>query len=128
MKIIFFLFIIFHFSALGQEGVTYHQDSKIDLLIQQQSVSNLQGNTILNGFRIQLNFDETRQTIEDERNRFLALYPEIPAYVTFNAPNFYLKVGDYRSTLDAESDKVKLIQQFPSAFVLKEKINLPKLN
>ncbi len=88
----------------------------------------MQGNTILNGFRIQLNFDETRQTIEDERNRFLALYPEIPAYVTFNAPNFYLKVGDYRSTLDAESDKVKLIQQFPSAFVLKEKINLPKLN
>jgi len=128
MKNLILLFTVIQFFAFGQDGVIYHQDGKIDQLIQQQAQDNSLGNSNLTGFRIQINFDEVRQTIETERDRFLSIYPEITAYITFNAPNFYLKVGDYRSSLDAESDKVKLIQQFPSAFVLKEKINLPRLD
>jgi len=48
--------------------------------------------------------------------------------VLFNAPHFVLKVGDFRTSLEAERVRESLIKDFPASFIVKEMINLPRID
>jgi hypothetical protein len=58
----------------------------------------------------------------------VALYPKIDTYVTFEAPNFVLKVGDFRTQFDAEKMKEKISNEFSISIIQKESINLPRID
>lgn len=116
-------------SVFGQDNITVTKDERINLLIKRQAFS---GGTSINpqltGYRVQLSFDESRDQIEQNRMQFIAQYPTIPCYVIFNAPNYYLKAGDFRTNLDAEHYRELFVKLFPASFVTKEGINLPALD
>ncbi|MFN5846780.1 MAG: SPOR domain-containing protein, partial [Flavobacteriia bacterium] len=82
----------------------------------------------ISGFRIQITFDPERKTIDEARERFTSVYPTIDTYVIFNAPNYVLKVGDFRSQLEAEKIKNSFVSDFPTCFIIKEMINLPRID
>ena len=48
-------------------------------------------------------------------------------YVEYNAPYYYLKVGNFRSHLEAVRLKSELDDKFPTSFIVNEKIFLPPL-
>jgi hypothetical protein len=48
--------------------------------------------------------------------------------VVFNAPNYVLKVGDFRAELEAERIKDNLFKDFPTSFIVKELVNLPRID
>lgn len=115
--------------GFSQEGkVHIDKDARIDKLIEQQ------GEVIppaiqpqIEGYRIQLIFDSDRSSLNDAKARFFALYPKIDTYTTYNAPNFFLRAGDFRTRLEAEKIKSEVEQLFPTSFIVKETINLPRL-
>ena len=72
-------------------------------------------------------FDSDRSLINDAKARFLNQFPKVDTYITYNAPNFFLKVGDFRTRLEAERIKSKLEADFPTSFVIREDIHLPRL-
>lgn len=116
-------------SFAGKTQVTIVKDSRIDDLVRTQGQAVPPATTPeINGYRLQLTFDTSKGSIDDARSRFAALFPKVDTYVEFIAPHYFLKVGDFRTQLEAEKVKAATSQQFPTCFVVKEKINLPRID
>ncbi|RZL39047.1 MAG: SPOR domain-containing protein, partial [Pedobacter sp.] len=46
---------------------------------------------------------------------------------TYKEPNYYLKVGDFRTRMEAQAFLNELRGTFPTLFIFREKINAPIL-
>ena len=104
------------------------KDNRISALIAKQSaIVPPAVKPEIDGYRIQLFFDSDRSLINEAKGRFLSKFSKIDTYVLYNAPNYFLKVGDFRTRLEAERIKSEIEGEFPTSFVIKEKINLPRL-
>lgn len=120
-------FILLGFATIAQVEIT--KDSRIDALVKQQSEIVPPATTPqIVGYRLQLTFDSNKSTIDEARSRFVAQYPKVDTYVEFTAPHYFLKVGDFRTLLEAEKIKAGTAQQFPTGFVVKERVNLPRID
>jgi hypothetical protein len=80
------------------------------------------------GYRLQICFDSDKDLVDQARAKFIALYPKIDTYITFEAPNFNLKVGDFRTQIEAEKLKEKIGGEFTISIIHKELINLPRID
>lgn len=81
----------------------------------------------LSGFRVQIFFGSKDEALK-KRTEFLKKYPEVPAYISFLAPNFRVRVGDFRLKLDSEHFKADIEKQFPNCYIVKDNIQLPSLD
>lgn len=122
--------ILFHFSSVAQSGeVEVIKDTRIDGLVRKQGmVVPPATSPQITGYRVQLFFDSDRKLVDEARSKFIAAYPKIDTYVIFTAPNYILKVGDFRSELEAERVKDNLFKDFPTSFIVKELVNLPRID
>lgn len=132
MKTFLFSFSLVLISAcsLAQKGnVEVIKDSRIDQLIKQEGaiVSPANSPQIV-GYRIQLFFDSNKSAVDEARSKFVNAFPKVDTYVLYNAPNYFLKVGDFRTQMDAEKVKSSIDSQFPTSFIVKEKVNLPRID
>ena len=81
----------------------------------------------MDGYRVLIFFDQSKSVSESAKARFLSIYPEHKAYVDYMAPNYRVRVGNFRTKLEAEALKAELLANFPTAIVIADKIQLPKL-
>jgi hypothetical protein len=122
-----FLFkISFIFTLLNANNV-YTQvnivkDNRID-----EKISGKSQKQIL-GYRVQICFDSDKILVDQMRAKFISQYPKIDTYITFDAPNFNLKVGDFRTQIEAEKLKEKIIADYSITIIHKELINLPRVD
>jgi hypothetical protein len=117
-------------SALfAQQGdVKVVKDGRINALVAKQSqITPPEVKPHIDGYRVQLYFDSDRANINDARFRFISRFPKIDTYVEFKTPNFFLKVGDFRTRLEAEKVKAAIETEFPTSFIIKEDVFLPRL-
>ncbi len=123
-------FLFLTFQALSQKGeVEIIRDARIDGLVKKQGlVIPPATSPQIPGYRVQLFFDSDRKAVDESRAKFIASYPKIDTYILFNSPNYVLKVGDFRSLLEAEKIKDSFVQMFPTSFIVKELINLPRID
>lgn len=117
-------------TLFAQQGnVEITKDPRIENLIKQEgTVVPPATSPQITGYRIQLFFDTNKDAVNEARSKFIALYPKIDTYVIYVAPNFFLKVGDFRTQLEAEKVKSTIESQFPTSNIIKEKINLPRID
>ncbi|HEX8608480.1 MAG TPA: SPOR domain-containing protein [Pedobacter sp.] len=80
------------------------------------------------GYRVQVFYGSDRRQVFNEQAKFNALYPSHNTYITYKQPNYYLRVGDFRSRLDAQRFMNELRPTFPTLFIFREKINAPSLD
>lgn len=78
------------------------------------------------GYRVQI-FLGDRKTAEDHKRTFLQKYPDVPAYMSFLAPNFRLRVGDLRTRLEAERLLRDLKTLYPGSYIVPDEIEMPRL-
>lgn len=120
------LFIGFGISnSFAQESVTIVSDARLDSLVGQHIEHNKAANGI-QGYRVQIFFGSERKAANDAKTHFLQLMPEEEVYFIYQQPYFKVRVGDYRTRLEAEAVYRKLIHTFDKAFIVPDKINLPK--
>ena len=84
-------------------------------------------NSGYNGHRVQIYFDSgnnSKQRAYDIAEVFYKRYPDIPAYITFKEPYYRVRVGNFRTRLDADKLMSDLIRYFSGAFVVKEFISV----
>src|SRR5690348_586887 len=110
-------FFLFHllitslscFNAVSQKVITtYHKDStliltrneRLDKLIAKQKDGNTLKQT-MPGYRIQIYFGGARQKATEIKNDFSEKHADVPSYLSYSAPNFKVRVGDFRSHLEA---------------------------
>jgi hypothetical protein len=55
-------------------------------------------------------------------------YPDIGVYLTWKAPNFKVRVGDFGTRMEAEGFLNKIKKDYPIAWVIKDKIKFPISN
>lgn len=80
----------------------------------------------LDGYRVQI-FLGDRAQAENTRRSFLLQHPDVPAYLSYLAPNFRVRVGDLRDRVEAEGLRENLKGEFPGLYVVPDQIELPKL-
>ncbi len=98
-------------------------DSRVDNLVSlEKNIDEMPG------YRLQICFDSDKRVIDEARDRFLKLYPLTATYVEFNAPHFNLKVGDYRTRLEAEKVKRQIFGEFVICIIHEDLIQLPRLD
>ncbi|MDR1344545.1 MAG: SPOR domain-containing protein [Tannerellaceae bacterium] len=85
------------------------------------------------GYRVQIFSGNDQRTSKDEafkREREMKdLIPGIPTYVTYNAPFWRLRIGDYNSHEEAFHVQRQLMQAFPKygkeMYIIREDIRFP---
>lgn len=105
------------------------QDDKVDLLVSKHIQLNQNRNGI-EGFRIQIFFDSgnnSKTKAESIYEGFKAKYPDVGAYLSFNSPNYKVRVGDFRTKLDAQRFLNDIILEYPNAWIIADMIKLPKV-
>lgn len=80
------------------------------------------------GYRVQVFYGSDRREVFQEQSKFNNLFPELNTYITYKQPNYYLRVGDFRTRLEAQRLMNELKGTFPTLFIFREKINAPNLN
>lgn len=81
------------------------------------------------GYRIQIFFDSgnnSKTRANDVIAEFIENYPEVNAYISFKEPYYRVRVGDFRTKLEALGFLHKIIGKYPNAWVIKSKISFPK--
>lgn len=116
-------------TAFSQEGrIEIVKDSRINALIEKQSaVIPPEVRPQIDGYRIQLFFDSDKNKVNEAKSIFATKFSKVDTYITYNAPNFFLKAGDFRTKLEAERIRAQVESDFPTSFVVREKIFLPRL-
>jgi len=105
------------------------QDDRVDLLLQKhiQINQNKQG---IPGYRIQIFFDSgnnSKTKAQGIYEEFMGKYPGIGAYLTFKAPNYKVRVGDFRTKMDAQRFLNEILPVYQSAWIIEDIINFPKI-
>ncbi len=114
--------------ATGQ--IKIHQDSRIDSIINKHIEYNRHQNGI-EGYRVQVFFDAGNNSLNRATNiaeQFQLLYPGDTAYISFSEPYYKVRVGDFRTRLDAEGYLQQVLPDYPNAFVIRDKINFPRFD
>ncbi|OFY14713.1 MAG: hypothetical protein A2X11_16850 [Bacteroidetes bacterium GWE2_42_24] len=105
------------------------QDARIDTLLVRH-IENNKANPTTEGWRVQVYFESgnnSKQLATNARDRFIELFPEQGAYLTFNEPYYKVRVGDFRTRMDAEGFRQMVITEFPNAYVVPDKVMYDKL-
>ena len=135
---IFFIICLQHSFAQTRGVVTENKDPLIDSLIAKRIQLNTVKPTITNpvskaifngmGYRVQIFYGSDRREAFSEQTKFQTLYASIRTYITYKEPNYYLKVGDFRTRMEAQAFLNELRGTFPTLFIFREKINAPILD
>lgn len=117
------------YNELVDSTMSITRSSKLDSLV----MRHIRTNKIkdgLEGYRVQL-YSGSGTSARDEANNiraeFMGNHPDIPAYLLYQTPNFKVRVGDFRTELDAIRVQRELSYQYPGGFVVKDEIKFPKL-
>lgn len=106
------------------------QDKRVDLLVDKQIFLNRHQFT-LTGWRIQIFFDSganSKRKATDALRQFNQRYPNYEAYLSFKEPYYRVRVGDFRSRLEAEGFLRKVQAEYPNAFATNDYINPPPID
>jgi len=135
-----FICVLLQFAALSQHNdsgyVKVVQDPLVDSLLNQYQALRLKimenpDHKFIPGYRIQFFFDSglnSSDRAREARDAFMLLFPEIPAYISWKAPNYRVRAGDFRTKLEAEKLLQMILIDYPTAWVTKDEINFPVMN
>ena len=113
----------------GQSGkIEIIQPGQVENLLYLQIANNRLQKGIP-GYRVRI-FSQSGQTArakaEETRKNFMRNFPDIEAYLDYQAPNFQIFTGDFRTKSEALREKKKIEKLFPGAFIVSTTIQIPK--
>ncbi len=137
VKIVFLsLFINFFFVSYSQEisnnpgRVEVIQDNKLDELLDKY-LYYCQNYRFVPGYRIQIFFDSgnnSKKGAMATKASFITKYPDVEAYLIFQEPHYKVRVGDFRTRMEAEGFLEVIIEEFPNAYRVNDKISFPEIH
>ena len=111
------------------QNLQINQDPRLDKMLNWHIVKNEKMNGI-EGFRVEIFFSSAMDALEQAKNKkveFLSEYPEYTVNIKYDAPNFKVRVGDFRTKNEALKLHKKIEKSYPMAFIVPDKINFPLL-
>ena len=130
LALLFCVFFVSNILAQDQGRLQVIQDNRIDTLLKTHIELNDKFPQI-SGWRINIFFEagnySKRMAIE-AKSEFVNKYTEVPCYLIFQEPYYKVRIGDYRTKMQAEKFLNEIKYDYPNAFVVQDEINFPSLN
>jgi hypothetical protein len=130
----YFLFLSLITLALGvsaqdTSSVVIHKDPRIDLLLKKQGDANAavkRANArTARGYRLLVINTNKRDEAISAKTKVYTNFPELKAYLVYQAPYFKLKVGNFRTREEAQDYRTSLGYYFPKGvFVIADIIEV----
>ena len=118
-------------SQTEMEGeVSIFADPRVDSLVQLHIAYN-EAFPVIPGYRIQIFMQSGNQALsnaEEIIEEFTEKNKDMPAYLRFTAPYYRVRIGDFRTRLEAEKFLHEIEIDYPQAFVVMDEINFPSLD
>ncbi len=109
---------------------TVNQDERLNELVDRHISINKEQEG-MQGYRIRI-FSESgqgaRSSATNVRAKFFNKYPDIETYLVYDAPNFKVYVGDFRTRSEALKMQNKISRDYPFSFIISDRINFPPLD
>ncbi len=126
IKIFLALISISSAICLNSQNIRIIADDKIMQKLETQKLMN-NPDSKHNGSRYQIFQGSSRNAAYAVNANFLNLFPEMPAYVQYEPPNFKVRVGDFRFKYEALAFRQQMIEKGLSGFfIVHDKINVQK--
>lgn len=110
--------------------LTIIKDPKIDMLIAHrlELERKAAGTTRITaeGYRVQIFAGADRANTFQEQAKFKERYPALNTYISYAQPNYKIRVGDFRTRIEAEKFMNEIQNLYPSRFIFRERINLSR--
>lgn len=129
LSIILLLFNNYIVFSQTSSKISIIQNENINKLLQEHKSFNKNQSGIV-GYRINVFFDSgnnSKSKAYSIKSQLMAEYPDVEAYIVYQEPNYKVKVGDFRTRLDAERFQDLISKEYKNGFIIKEMINLPKI-
>lgn len=125
------LFLIFAFVANAQDStattanknLTVQQDAELSTLVTEYKAYNTKRDT-RDGYRIQITYTDIRDDVYKSKAGMYRQFPELTSYVEYEQPYYKLRIGDFRTRLEAANYLQQVIVVYPGAFIVKDKIKI----
>lgn len=114
----------------NQGNVQIIQDARIDTLLQKHIIAN-EFDPNIDGYRIQIFFEagnNSKRMANEVKAEFTVKFPDIPNYILFQEPYYKVRIGDYKSKMEAEKFLKQIEKEYPNAFVVTDSINFPQMD
>lgn len=110
-------------------SVVVHKDPRIEQLIRKQIEINdettKESRRNMPGFRIQVITSNDRNKVFAAKTKIYQQFPELKPYLLYQAPNYKLKVGNFKTQEEAEDYMKQLSRLFPSGlYVIRDIIEV----
>lgn len=97
------------------------QDYRIEKLVKKYTICYQ-----LDGYRIQIYSGSKNQPAKKARLKFNQKYKGVNAYEDYYQPYFKVRVGDFKTKLEALKFQKEIIKDFPDCYIVKDKIEFKK--
>jgi hypothetical protein len=148
MRSVFFLttFILFYMSVVSQslnpqpqdsgeevailKNISVNQDPRIEKMLHWH----IQNNKItdgIEGYLVEIFFSSAmnaREQAMKKKVEFLSKYPDNNVHIIYSAPNFRVRIGDFRTKSEALKLLKKIQSDYPGAFIVPGIVDFPLLN
>lgn len=94
--------------------------------LQRAWIQNNRQHAELTGYRVQI-YNGRKAACQEKRSEFLRHYPNVKPYTLYDSPEYRVRVGDFRTRLEAERFRNEIIDEFSGSFVVKTEIDFPSL-
>ena len=125
------LLVILSYMASAQTGtnVTVHKDPRIDALMKKQIEVNeyttRDARRNVAGFRLLILTSNDRNKVTEAKLKVYKNFPELKAYVVYQAPYYKLRVGNFKDQKEANDYLKKVELYFPTGvYVIRDIIEV----
>lgn len=111
------------------ENIHEEQDPRLSKILGWHIENNKKRDGI-RGYRVEIYFSSDMKAKENafkQKVKFLSKYPEYDVHVKYVAPNFKVRVGDFRTKNEALKLEKKIKKDYPGAFIVPDIIEFPLL-
>lgn len=115
---------------LGQDSTStapahysvYQSESIGDLVSRYKSFN--QKRAGVDGYRVQISYTDVREDAYKGKAAMYREFPDLKSYVEYEQPYYKLRVGDFKTRLEATYYLQQIIALYPGAFIVKDKVKL----
>lgn len=110
--------------AQNQNVNVFNEELITDLVDRHKKTGLLKQTTA--GYRIQLYFGSERSKAAEIKTDFSANFSNTPAYLIYQQPNFKIRVGDFKTRMEAFAFLESIKEFYTTSFIVPDDIKLPK--
>ncbi|MCW5908239.1 MAG: SPOR domain-containing protein [Chitinophagales bacterium] len=103
------------------KNYTIYQDEKIAELSEKYVEFNRK-REFTDGYRIQVTYTNVRDEVYQSKGAMYKQFPDLVSYVEYEQPYYKLRLGDFKTRLEATYYLQQVIALYPGAFIVKDKI------